>query len=641
MYTIYEADSSADVSKGTGFFGSGFNHFSRSGYYAMGGTSDYVEWSVNVQAAGTYPLSIRYSLGSTSPKLGNRPLELSVDGVVVLSSYDMFFTDSNSYWRYSDLVDVTFAASGVHTIKLTVRDQDGGVNVDHLRLGKPPAVVISLNGWARAIAKSGLGLWDDYGFVFNNETAPTTLNARPDAPLGDAFRWPFGRVRLQLPQGAKYLDIGNPQVDFTGYEQYLPVNYFTFDGTEVLTNTSSDLNQKSYPGHEGQEVLLEGGLTNPICDLVPPQAEEFGAPIYAKLPGDQGWLQWTPKIMLEDNGPSINDPLSSSSTLIDGGGEASIQTDKKVGCANVQRTFLNEETCFLSTQSSACSASSEIGEVDIELTIDNVIAFYTLSQKYVYAIRGLELEDVDEHPCSAASSRWKVEASTICASPTQGLGTETIQALTSALNTTADTNIYVKDIAGLTTCTAADITKDTLGIQIQVEQDCFTQVHADHLNVYDFSGWVTNHPGGDYNIQKWAQGSSASPPFDAEGWYLDYPFAGNTTRNIPKHPMSRWDTRVGPPNIVYTGGRLGDTIAYRDLPSSLKTDDIAQFFDALPQPITEGGGVVTCGSLGEVASNSSLREMFDVQANKQDISGTDELEGQKNTVWTEVVLNGM
>ena len=54
VYTIYEADSSADVSKGTGFFGSGFSHYSGSGYYAMGGTNDYVEWSVNVQAAGTY-----------------------------------------------------------------------------------------------------------------------------------------------------------------------------------------------------------------------------------------------------------------------------------------------------------------------------------------------------------------------------------------------------------------------------------------------------------------------------------------------------------------------------------------------------------------------------------------------------------
>ena len=37
----------------------------------------------------------------------------------------------------------------------------------------------------------------------------------------------------------------------------------------------------------------------------------------------------------------------------------------------------------------------------------------------------------------------------------------------------------------------------------------------------DFTPWVTGHPGGEYNIQKWAEGWEGT-----EGWYLDFPFEG-------------------------------------------------------------------------------------------------------------------
>ncbi len=77
-------------------------------------------------------------------------------------------------------------------------------------------------------------------------------------------------------------------------------------------------------------------------------------------------------------------------------------------------------------------------------------------------------------------------------------------------------------------------------------------------------------PGGPYHIQKWAQGWEGNP-----GWYLIFPFYGNATRKIPQHPMNRWVTRAKEPDIVKVA-RLGDTIAYRDLPSELKTDAVAE-----------------------------------------------------------------
>ena len=42
---------------------------------------------------------------------------------------------------YTDLFDVTFNA-GINMVKVVVVDQNGGPNIDHLRIGKPPAVVM-------------------------------------------------------------------------------------------------------------------------------------------------------------------------------------------------------------------------------------------------------------------------------------------------------------------------------------------------------------------------------------------------------------------------------------------------------------------------------------------------------------------
>ena len=215
-------------------------------------------------------------------------------------------------------------------------------------------------------------------------------------------------------------------LNFTGYEQFLPKHYFTFDGTEILTNTSSDLFTLAM--HNELEFLLPDGIDDPICSKIPPQSEVGDMPIFAKmLSGD--WLQWTPSLLLEDNGPSINDDNKTANVLSDGGGQTVIDTDEKTRCANVPRTFSNEDTCFLSTSSTACSAAVEVGEVPILLDPSNIKAFYTFGERYVYAIQGLELETLEEHPCNAAKSRWAV-TQTICPNPTQ-LATNTTAILVS------------------------------------------------------------------------------------------------------------------------------------------------------------------------------------------------------------------
>jgi hypothetical protein len=415
---------------------------------------------------------------------------------------------------------------------------------------------------------------------------------------------------------------------------YLPQNHFIFDGSEIWDETASDLNV--YLMLRGQELLLRNGFNGPICDMIPPFAEEYDAPVFGVLPSGE-WLQWTPTLMLEENGPSINDPSSnmSSKVLRDGGGEAVVATDGVLKCSNVQRSFMNEGTCFLSTLSTACSTSNPVGEVTMPINTTVILDLYALTGREIYAVKGLVMETISESPCAKTKSRWVVERGASCPLPSV-LMTTTITALTAAITASTDNNEFVIDIDRKVACDVNDWNQssDPINIQLQVGTDCFYHVHPDHLNVYDFSGWVTNHPGGPYHIQKWAQGWDGNP-----GWYLNYPFYGNETRKIPQHPMNRWVTKAKEPDIVKVG-RLGDIIAYRDLPSELKTDDVAEYFGATPTIRTDGG-VVVCGSLGEVSNNPTLSEIFDAQTTTVGASDDENLRNQKKAVWTEVALNSV
>jgi hypothetical protein len=144
--TLYEADSAANVKYGVGgvFWNSAPTSstygYSGTGFYDMGGTNDFLEFNVSIATSGVYPISFRFAQGSTSYN-GNRKLQLQVNGVIVKPAYDFLYTRSWSYWMYTDMLDVTFNA-GYNTVKVVVVDQNGGPNIDHLRIGKPPAVVM-------------------------------------------------------------------------------------------------------------------------------------------------------------------------------------------------------------------------------------------------------------------------------------------------------------------------------------------------------------------------------------------------------------------------------------------------------------------------------------------------------------------
>ncbi len=120
------------------------------------------------------------------------------------------------------------------------------------------------------------------------------------------------------------------------------------------------------------------------------------------------------------------------------------------------------------------------------------------------------------------------------------------------------------------------------------------------------------------------------------GWYLEYPFDGVPERQIPKHPMNRWDNNKGEPNIVFVA-KLGNSIAYRDLPSNLKTDSIAEHFGASATQ-NEVAGTIVCGSHGEVGNDRSLREPFDFRSNEEQVTSSAIMDNQRHVVWYELAL---
>ena len=286
-----------------------------------------------------------------------------------------------------------------------------------------------------------------------------------------------------------------PPIDFTGYEHLLTQDYFTFSNEDVFVTTGSHL--FAAPLSEGQEVILTSGMAHELCDSVPPFANEFGAPVFGQLPNGE-WLIWSPSILLEDNGPSINTAKvdMSSATLEDGGGSNVLETGDKVKCSNVPRNFINEDTCVLSTASTACTTSNVAGDVEIEMSTTTVIQLYNITSRYVYAIRGLAMENLNEHPCSKPVSRWEYSKGTTCSNPTS-LNPTTSTALKDAISKSFDRNPFIRDVTRVLLCDPLDHddSSDTLDIQIQVGSDCYTHVHPDHLNVYDFTVWVDQHPG--------------------------------------------------------------------------------------------------------------------------------------------------
>jgi len=230
--------------------------------------------------------------------------------------------------------------------------------------------------------------------------------------------------------------------------------------------------------------------------------------------------------------------------------------------------------------------TTQVVEIIIPMTKANVIEFYNIQDSYVYAVRDLRMETIVDHVCRKTISRWEIQRSTTCANPTSGLGSSTYIALSGAFMSSTDTNEFTIDIERVLPCDPADETLATVNMQLQhPDGTCYTHVHPQHLNVYDFTSWPALHPGGAYNIEKWAE----DPNF-GEGWNIDFPCAPNGSGQCG-HPMARWIQGLNDLDYI---ARLGEDVNFSDLPLGLRTKAVSNFFGVgSDQLLIQGTPIIT------------------------------------------------
>ena len=254
-------------------------------------------------------------------------------------------------------------------------------------------------------------------------------------------------------------------------------------------------------------------------------------------------------------------------------------------CSNVPKTFLNKDSCVIGGR--ACTAKKYRSKM---LTLDEeaILKLQETPGLYVYMIDGLRLDDVGS-PCDQDVSRWRHSAG-LCTSTVTG---STLSSLVSKLDAQTGLLRDVRFMSG-EDCSAAT------GAQVQTSEGCFTHVHPDTGNVYDFSLWAlsgnTGHPGNTVEFQLGNPNPITDP--STEGHHsITYPAS---------HPMGRWEEISSSFPLL---GTIGQDIDFHSLPSRGQTDETAAYFgtsvDTEEDEITE-----RCGSPGEIANDPALGNRF-------------------------------
>ena len=125
---IYEAEDAqvggvAIVSSAVGgFTGTGFVDY-------VGPANEFIEWSINTLLSGSYELQFRYALAA-----GNRPLRITVNGLVVAAS--LAFPATGSFETWSTVSVTVPLAIGVNVVRATSIGSSGA-NVDHMNVIGP------------------------------------------------------------------------------------------------------------------------------------------------------------------------------------------------------------------------------------------------------------------------------------------------------------------------------------------------------------------------------------------------------------------------------------------------------------------------------------------------------------------------
>jgi hypothetical protein len=88
----------------------------------------YIEWTVNINKAGTYTLNFGYANGTSV----NRPLEIMINNNIIAKSMDFNSTSTWTNWKSRGIT--VNLNSGVNVIRATAVTSNGGPNIDYLEV---------------------------------------------------------------------------------------------------------------------------------------------------------------------------------------------------------------------------------------------------------------------------------------------------------------------------------------------------------------------------------------------------------------------------------------------------------------------------------------------------------------------------
>ena len=265
-------------------------------------------------------------------------------------------------------------------------------------------------------------------------------------------------------------------------------------------------------------------------------------------------------------------------------------------CHNAPKTFLNRDYC---KPSIACSPLT-YRAANVLLNHSTLRTFHERTDAYIYAVAGLRLEgSAATSPCTG-TSRW-VNLHSACGAGATALDADTTTTIAEAIRTSADSpNPHVRDAIVNTvpggSCATTYNGVSAIGAKIEVDGDCWQHSHPQSWNVYEMNEWTVDHPG---NINF----SPEANPIKA------FALAGETTLHFPaSHPISRFEAQAAKFPFL---GKLGDSVDFRNLPTSVQNAEVAGIFDAL----TVGETSESCGSPGEIANDPTKGHHFHIDGN--------------------------
>ena len=236
-------------------------------------------------------------------------------------------------------------------------------------------------------------------------------------------------------------------------------------------------------------------------------------------------------------------------------------------CVAVPKTPMNLEACEV--QAGRVCDLARGTDSTLILNSSSLQLLSEHANRHIFTVAGLP---TSLSPCGTLA-RWKLlDCSTGTCTPSSLQSSDT-SLIRAALSTQVGglRDVYVNCVA----VPAASV--------VEVGSDTFQHVHIHEGNVYDFTDWVTSHPGGATAITKWSNSD----------YKLQYP--GN-------HPVERLETQVNNKVLLYIG-KADSEVRYLDLPTSVKTESLAL---ALANASDSHTLSLACPSPGEVANNPKL-----------------------------------